>query len=146
MQQWHSKIFGWARGCCQQRAGRLSLTQSMPWSAYLSLWHGIDNQLRARAYHALTVQWCISYTFCHKLYSQHIRFCSFSPNWPTGPIRSSSHDIRLYPSMYVCILSPLHAIFFKASHWPSGHMIRSRPLIGLSELCILDQNSEDLQS
>ena len=25
-------------------------------------------------------------------------------------------------------------------------MIRSRPLIGLSELCILDENSEDLQS
>ena len=30
--------------------------------------------------------------------------------------------------------------------WPSDHMIRSRPLIGLSELCILDENSEDLQS
>ena len=27
-------------------------------------------------------------------------------------------------------LSPSHATFFKASHWPSGHMIRSRPLIG----------------
>ena len=29
----------------------------------------------------------------------------------------------------VC-LSPSHAIIFEASHWPSGHMIRSRPLIG----------------
>ena len=26
-------------------------------------------------------------------------------------------------------MSPLH-VFFEASHWPSGHMIRSRPLIG----------------
>ena len=32
--------------------------------------------------------------------------------------------------VFVCVcvcLSPSHAIFFKASHWPSGHMIRSRP-------------------
>ena len=42
-------------------------------------------------------------------------------------------------------MSPFHAIFFKASHWPSDHMIISWPLIGLSELCILDGNSEDLQ-
>ena len=43
-------------------------------------------------------------------------------------------------------MSPSHANFFKASHWPSYHMIRSWPLIGLSELCILDENSEDQQS
>ena len=29
--------------------------------------------------------------------------------------------------MYVV---PFHAIFFEASHWPSDHMTRSRPLIG----------------
>ena len=29
----------------------------------------------------------------------------------------------------VC-LSPFHAFFFEASHWPSHHMTRSRPLIG----------------
>ena len=27
-------------------------------------------------------------------------------------------------------LSPFHVIFVEASHWPSGHTIRSRPLIG----------------
>ena len=32
------------------------------------------------------------------------------------------------PCIY--ILSPFHVIFFEASHWPSGHMISSRPLIG----------------
>ena len=30
----------------------------------------------------------------------------------------------------VCLMSPSHVIFFEASHLPSGHMIRSRPLIG----------------
>ena len=42
----------------------------------------------------------------------------FSPNWPTGRCPSLS------------ILSPSHAIFFEASHWPSDHMISLRPLIG----------------
>ena len=31
---------------------------------------------------------------------------------------------------YVCLSVPFHAIFFEASHWPSDHMTRSRPLIG----------------
>ena len=31
--------------------------------------------------------------------------------------------------LFVCLMSPSHAIFSEASHWPSGHMIRSRPLI-----------------
>ena len=43
-------------------------------------------------------------------------------------------------------MSPFYVNFFKASHWPSDHMIRSQPHIGLSELCIPDENSEDLQS
>ena len=30
----------------------------------------------------------------------------------------------------VCLFVPSHAIFFEASHWPSDHMTRSRPLIG----------------
>ena len=29
----------------------------------------------------------------------------------------------------VCLSAPSSAVFFKASHWPSGHMIRSLPLI-----------------
>ena len=30
----------------------------------------------------------------------------------------------------VCLSAPSSAVFFEASHWPSGHMTRSRPLIG----------------
>ena len=47
----------------------------------------------------------------------------FSSNWPTEPIRPSSCDVRVF----VC---PLSMQFFYASHWPSDHMISSRPLIG----------------
>ena len=55
--------------------------------------------------------------------------CGISPNRPTGSIWSSRRNVRLY----VCIiLSPPHVIFFKASHWPSDHMISSGPLIGQS--------------
>ena len=35
----------------------------------------------------------------------------FSPNRPTGPIRSSSRDVCLCVCLCVC-LSPSHAIFF----------------------------------
>ena len=46
----------------------------------------------------------------------------FSPTRPSGPSWFSSRDVR------VCIyMSPFHVLFFEASHWPSGHMIRSRP-------------------
>ena len=34
------------------------------------------------------------------------------------------------PCPCVCLYVPSSAVFFKASHWPSDHMIRSRPLIG----------------
>ena len=37
-------------------------------------------------------------------------------------------------AMSVCLYVPFHAIFFDSSHWPSGHMIRSRPLIGRTPL------------
>ena len=30
----------------------------------------------------------------------------------------------------VCVCAPSSAVFFEASHWPSGHMTRSWPLIG----------------
>ena len=45
------------------------------------------------------------------------------------PILSSSRDVSLSIYLSVC-LSPFHVNFFKASHWPSGQMIRSWPLIG----------------
>ena len=40
--------------------------------------------------------------------------------------------VGLVVAMSVCCrcLSPSHAIFFEASHWPCDHMISSRPLIG----------------
>ena len=63
----------------------------------------------------------------------------FSPN---QPIWSRSRNVCRYVDVYV--LFPCD--FLNASHWPSDHMIRCRPLIGLSELYILDENSEDLHS
>ena len=47
----------------------------------------------------------------------------FSKNRPLGRF---FHRV----AMSVCGMSPFHVIFFEASHWPSGHMINSRPLIG----------------
>ena len=55
-------------------------------------------------------------------------------------------SVRMYVSNQLGILSPSHAIFFNASHWPSDHMVRSRPLIGPSELCLLDENSEEVHN
>ena len=59
----------------------------------------------------------------------YIWFYIFSPNRPTGPIQSSSRDVYVFIYLYLD-MSPSHVIFFKVSHWPSDHMIRSRPLIG----------------
>ena len=56
------------------------------------------------------------------------------------------HRVAMSVCQRIC-LSPSLAIFFEASHWPSGHMIRSRPLIGrpqkivskmLEEICFKD--------
>ena len=38
----------------------------------------------------------------------------------------------------VCLFAPLCSFFFEASHWPSGHMIISRPLIGPPSLLPLE--------
>ena len=46
-----------------------------------------------------------------------------SPNRPSGPSWSSSRDVRPFSVPFSCN-------FFEASHWPSDHMITSRPLIG----------------
>ena len=45
-----------------------------------------------------------------------------------GPLADSFIELRC-PSV-LCMVSPPHAVFFEASHWPSRHMIRSRPVIG----------------
>ena len=64
----------------------------------------------------------------------------FSPNQPTGPIRSSSLVVAMFVSCYLLLLllSPFHAILpgeqrrsqgrKVASYWPSDHMIRYRRL------------------
>ena len=52
------------------------------------------------------------------------------------PILSQSRNVR----PYVC-LSPFMQFFFEASHWPSGHMIRSRPLIDRLSLRGIRQGS-----
>ena len=65
----------------------------------------------------------------------------FSPNRPTGPIRSSSRIVCI--CMYVCIyMSPSHAIFVEASHWPTGHMTRFQASHWSKKKCSqLDQNN-----
>ena len=50
------------------------------------------------------------------------------------------------PVRFLVFLSFPHVIFFKASHWPSDQMVRSRPLIGQSELCLIDKNSEEVHN
>ena len=55
----------------------------------------------------------------------------FSKNRPFADSFIESRCQFIYKSIYISMyLSPSHVIFFEASHWPSGHMIRSRPLIG----------------
>ena len=54
---------------------------------------------------------------------------SFSPTRPSGPSWSVSCDV------YMCVCTHIfhfnfQLFFFEAFHWPSYHMIRSRPLIG----------------
>ena len=53
-------------------------------------------------------------------------------------------DIGLIPFHRISPSLPMQ--IFKASHWPSDHIIRSWPLIGLSELCIFGENSEEVQN
>ena len=53
----------------------------------------------------------------------------FSPTRPSGPSWSSSHKVCVSVYLFIYVF-PSNAIFIEASHWPSGHMIRSRPLIG----------------
>ena len=48
-----------------------------------------------------------------------------SPFLKNRPLANSFIELQCES---VC-LSPFHVTFFEASHWPSGHMISSRPLI-----------------
>ena len=45
----------------------------------------------------------------------------FLPNWPTWPIWGSSQSVCLVVEEVYHVPSP--CLFFKASHWPSDHMI-----------------------
>ena len=71
---------------------------------------------------------CVLHDTCHILCHMSVVICpqyfkKKSQNLPTG----------LEVPITVCLcgcLSPSNAIVFKASHWPSDHMVSSRPLIG----------------
>ena len=58
----------------------------------------------------------------------------YSPNLPhTGAVHvlgGFSLVVAMSVLIHPSILSLSHAIFFKASRWPSDHMISSRPVIG----------------
>ena len=53
-------------------------------------------------------------------------FSPTRPHWAELVIESPCPSV----DMCVCVSAPSGAVFFEASHWPSGHMTRSRPLIG----------------
>ena len=53
-------------------------------------------------------------------------------------------SVDMWIVIYVYVPFPCN--LFQASHWPSDHMIRSQLLIGLSKLCILDENSEEVHN
>ena len=49
---------------------------------------------------------------------------------------------QLSRCLSVCVfVCPFSCVFFEASHWPSGHMTRSRPLIGQPSLRGIRQGS-----
>ena len=45
----------------------------------------------------------------------------------TRPLADSFIELQC---QFMDLSVPFNVIYFKASHWPSGHMISSRPLIG----------------
>ena len=48
-----------------------------------------------------------------------------------GPLGRVGLVVAMSVCVSVCLWNvPFQCDFFRASHWPSGHMIRSRPLIG----------------
>ena len=60
-----------------------------------------------------------------------ISFFSFSlngPHWADSVIELPRRDVCL--SVYLSVCAIRCSFFFEASHWPWGHMISSRPLIG----------------
>ena len=47
----------------------------------------------------------------------------------SAPLGRVGPRVAMSVCLCVCLSAPSSAVFFKASHWPSGHMIRSLPLI-----------------
>ena len=78
--------------------------------------------------------WIIRYAFC-------VYQAWFWPNWPLGRF-----GLVVEMSVFCILYVPFPCNFSKASHWPSDHMIRFWPLIGPSELCIHDKNSEEVHN
>ena len=67
----------------------------------------------------------------------------FSKNWPLGQF---FHRVAMSIFGFIFGYVPSPCNLFQGLSLALDHMIRSRPLIGLSELCILDEKSEALQS
>ena len=57
----------------------------------------------------------------------HKERCIFTNSAPLGRV---GHRVAMSVCVSVCLFAPSGAVFFEASHWPSGHMTRSWPLIG----------------
>ena len=67
----------------------------------------------------------LNFAYIRDLSHHNILLFNASALWADAFIESQCQSIYLS----VC-LSPFHVTFFEASHWPSGHMISSKPLIG----------------
>ena len=48
----------------------------------------------------------------------------------SAPLGRVGHRVAMSVCMSGCLCAPSSAVFSQASHWPWGHMISSRPLIG----------------
>ena len=60
-------------------------------------------------------------------------FSPTRPHWAELVIES--------PCPWRCLSAPSSAVFFEASHWPSGHMTRSRP--GPANFLVLQRRKEE---
>ena len=70
------------------------------------------------------------YPFCAPIFhplSETESYAGFT-NW--APLGRVGHRAAMSVCLSVCVFAPSCAVCFEASHWPSDHMIRFRPLIG----------------
>ena len=80
------------------------------WHVTRDMWHMTrDTWFFYVAFLSISVRFGIGATICKSREIQCLLYAGFSLNWPTGPIRSSSRNVRPYPTLFLC---PLPMQFF----------------------------------